>query len=842
MPAVGRDIPHDSARGHVTGTSVFLDDAPPLHGELACGAFGSPVAHGKITAIDLSAAERLPGVAALLTHRDVPGHNRFGPVLQDEWLLAEGEALYVGHPIVLIAAESRDALAAAFRAIKIEIEERPPILSIEQAMEAGEFIGPPRTIERGDVASALAGAAHTLSGEFHVGGQEHFYLESQAALAVPGEDRTIAVHSSTQHVAEVQAMVAETLGVPFNRVICTCRRMGGAFGGKETQAAQPAMMAALVAARTGRPARFVYSKTDDMRFTGKRHPFLGRYEVGFDGDGTIVALRTDLFSNGGCSADLSLAVMERALLHSDNAYFIPACRFTGRVCRTNLPSNTAFRGFGGPQGVAVIEHVIEEVARALDLDPLDVRRRNLYGVEDRNVAPYGQRIENNTLPRLLDTLRETADYDARRAAITEANQADDGYARGLALTPVKFGISFTRATLNQANALVNVYTDGTVQVSTGATEMGQGVNTKVRQLVADELGISYDDVILTVTSTEKTNNTSPTAASSGTDLNGSAAVVACRAIRGRMAVVAADLLADAAGGLSASPESVRLEDDKVFDARRPERSMTFRELVLVAYERRVSLGGARLLRHARRRLQPRDRARHAVPLLHERRGLLRGPGRPLHRRDEAHAGRRADGPRREHQPRPRPRPGHRRVRAGRRLGADGGARLLRPRPPAQQQPDDVQDPRRHRRARGVPCRSARQPRQRRLPAPQQGRRRAAAAARAGRVLCHARRDPAGRRRRVGPAPARDERAGADAPLRRPLARPPAGGDRPPGGGCRPGRRSPARPTTGRASPTRWTTSAAPSMWLRRRRCRGSSARAAFKPLPLRGRDRRAASG
>jgi xanthine dehydrogenase large subunit len=398
------------------------------------------------------------------------------------------------------------------------------------------------------------------------------------------------VHSSTQHPSEVQMMVAEVLGVAFNRVVCICRRMGGGFGGKETQAAQPAMMAALLAAHTRRPVRFVYSKDDDMRYTGKRHPFKAFYKVGFDDAGRIEAVDVRLYSNGGCSTDLSFAVLERAMLHLDNAYYLPNVRLLGRVCRTNLPSNTAFRGFGGPQGVATIENVIEEIAAKLGVDALDVRQVNTYGIDDRNVTPYGQLVRNNTLPELFATCRAESKYDERRAAIEEFNRSSATHLKGLAMSAVKFGISFTRRTMNQANALVNVYQDGSVIVSTGATEMGQGVYTRVRQIVADELGIGYAAVIVAPTSTDKNNNTSPTAASSGTDLNGAAAKDACQRIRARLTEVAAAMLARPQDGLPAEPERVRFEDGKVFDARAPERGVSFREVCCQAYELRVSLG------------------------------------------------------------------------------------------------------------------------------------------------------------------------------------------------------------------------------------------------------------
>ena len=432
-------------------------------------------------------------------------------------------------------------------------------------------------------------AEHTLHGTLHIGGQEHFYLESQVAIAHPGEDGAVTVHSSTQHPTEVQQIVAEALGVRFHKVVVVCKRMGGGFGGKETQAALPAAYAAIVAARTRRPARFAFSKDDDMRYTGKRHPFQARWRVGFTSAGRITALRVELFSNGGCTCDLSPSILERAMLHSDNAYWLPNVRITGRVCRTHLPSNTAFRGFGGPQGVASTENAIEAVAAHLGLDALDTRRLNLYGRTDRNVTPYGQVVQNNNLPDLVDQLRISSDYDARQADVARFNRTSRTHLRGLALTPVKFGISFTKKTLNQANALVNVYTDGTVQVSTGATEMGQGVNTRVRQIVADELGVGYDRVVVMATSTEKNANTSPTAASTGTDLNGAAAADACDQIRRRLADFAAPLLADPPAGLDKSPSHIRFVDGWVFDAREPTRRMRFAELCCHAYAERIDL-------------------------------------------------------------------------------------------------------------------------------------------------------------------------------------------------------------------------------------------------------------
>ena len=598
MGVVGTDIAHDSAAGHVSGESVFLDDVAPLAGELIAAVVPSPHAHARLLSIDVSAARAIPGVHAVLTAADVAHHNRFGPVFKDENLIvplftgddAAQAATFVGQPLAIIAAENAAALDAARRAVTFEMEVLSPIFTIDEAIAAESYIGKPRHMARGDVDAGFAEADEVIEGTFDVGGQEHFYLESMICIAVPGEARTMVVHSSTQHPSEVQAMVAEVLHVPFNHVTAICRRMGGGFGGKETQAATPAMMAALLARTTNRPVRFAYSKDDDMRFTGKRHPFKIGYRAGFTRDGRLTAVDLQLFSNGGCSADLSFAVLERSMLHSDNTFYLPNVRIVGRVCKTNLPSNTAFRGFGGPQGIAGIENVIEHVALTLGKDPLDVRRANLYGVDERNVTQYGQVVRNNVLAPLFDTLRREADYDRRRADVTKFNRLSRTHLRGLALSGVKFGISFTRRTLNQANALVNIYVDGSVMVSTGATEMGQGVYTRVRQIVADELGIPYDRVIVGATSTDKNNNTSPTAASTGTDLNGAAAADACRKLRERLTSVAASMFASPASGIAAEPARVSFADGRVYDERTPERSLAFGEVVARAYEDRVSLG------------------------------------------------------------------------------------------------------------------------------------------------------------------------------------------------------------------------------------------------------------
>ena len=589
-PWVGKTIPHDSAQGHVTGTAPYLDDLPRRNDELYVGFVGSPIASGSFRVNNLETVRAMEDVVAVVTATEIGPHNLFGPLFRDEPFLADQKVLYVGQPIVLIAAETSVALAAARAAINIDAKPSTPILTIEDAIERQQFIGLCRKIERGDVATAFRNSKHTLSGEFRSGGQEQFYLESQAAMAIPGEQGQLTVYSSTQNTTEIQAVVAEVLGLQMHQVVCICKRMGGAFGGKETQAAIPALMVAWVAQHTRRAARIIYDKDTDMAVTGKRHPYVVRWRVAFETDGTITGLQCHYWSDGGATADLSTSIMERTLLHAENAYWIPHIEVVGQVCRTNFPPNTAFRGFGGPQAIGAIENVIERIAEHLNLDSVEVRSRNLYGIDCHNVTPYGQVFTGNHLPEIFRHLVTTSNYHQRRREITQRNQDDRLVLRGLALTPVKFGISFTSKFLNQGNALVNVYEDGSIQVSTGGTEMGQGLNTKIRQLVADEFGVSYQDVLVMPTSTEKNNNTSPTAASAGTDLNGAAAVDACRAIRERLAHFAATLFACPENGLIPSPTHVEFAQGRVSDLRQPGEGMKFGDLTRLARRERVDLG------------------------------------------------------------------------------------------------------------------------------------------------------------------------------------------------------------------------------------------------------------
>lgn len=593
-------IPHDSSWGHVTGKSVFLDDRPPLANELHVGVVGSPVAKGRIVSIDTREAEAMPEVAGVYTAKDLH-HNIWGTIIQDQPLLAFDQVSFVGEPVVIVAAETREALRLAKKKVRIEVDAEPPVLTIAEARAREDFIAVERTIARGDVDGILATAPHVLKGTFCNKGQDHFYLESHAAIVYPGENGQLEVHASSQHPTETQHLVAEAVGLKQHQVICIVKRMGGGFGGKESQAAPFAAYAALVAQRLQRPARLILSKDDDMMMTGKRHPFETDYQVAFDDQGQVLAAEILLFSDGGAFADLSTSVLERAMLHSDNAYYLPAARIKGRICRTNTPPNTAFRGFGGPQGVAVIEHIMEDIAIYLKKDAYDVRRLNCYQGE-RNTAPYGQLIENNVLPQLFDELCENADYRARREAIEAFNASSRTQTKGLAMTAVKFGIAFTTRFLNQGNALVNIHQDGTIQVSTGATEMGQGVNTKIRQIVADSFTIDPEQVIVMDTSTARNHNTSPTAASSGTDINGAAAVLACEQLLIRLKNCVAyhfahldrDLTEEieiSTRSLSPEAEHIGLKDGVFYHTQNSALTLSFAEAVNLTYLNRISLSG-----------------------------------------------------------------------------------------------------------------------------------------------------------------------------------------------------------------------------------------------------------
>jgi xanthine dehydrogenase large subunit len=577
--AVHAAVRHDSAIAHVTGAACYLDDVPTVPGTLEAALVLSPHAHARIRSVDLSACLAASGVVAAVTAADIPGRNDIAPIRSGEPALAADIVEYEGQPVAAIAAATLDQARAAAKLAAIDYEALPAVLTIEEAIAHDSYVSPPQLMLRGDVEDALAGAPHRLSGELRCGGQDHFYLEGQIALATPGETTDMHVWSSTQHPTEVQHGVAHLLGLPFNAVTVEVRRMGGAFGGKESQATIIAGIAALLAWKARQPVKLRLSRDDDMRATGKRHPFLIRYDVGFDTQGHILALDLTLAANGGNVADHTPAVLTRALCHADNCYFLPNVRFRGLPCKTNTVSNTAFRGYGGPQAMLAIETIIEEIARRLGLPVYTVRRRNFYGIGRNDVTPYGMRVEDNLIERLVDELDHAVGLAAWRREIVNFNHISPVVKKGLATMPVKFGISFNRPALNQAGALVHVYTDGSVVLNHGGTEMGQGLFIKVAQVVAEAFAIDLDHIRVSATSTAKVPNTSPTAASSGSDLNGMAALNACREIKTRMSEVAADHFGVPAGEI-------------VFDSNRiyaGNRSLSFAELAALSWEKRVSL-------------------------------------------------------------------------------------------------------------------------------------------------------------------------------------------------------------------------------------------------------------
>ena len=530
----GLSIAHESAALHVSGQARYADDIPLPANTLHAALGQSRVAHGRIVSMDLSAVRAAAGVVAVLTAADIPGENNYGPILKDDPIFAFDEVQCVGQPLFAVIATSVEAARRAALLGKIEIEELPAILGIREALAQQSFVLPTRTMERGDPQAALANAQHKLSGSFSLGGQEHFYLEGNIAVALPQDDGSLIIHSSTQHPTEVQHIVAHALGVHANEVTLQCRRMGGGFGGKESQPALFAAVTAIAAKKLRRPVKLRLDRDADIIMTGKRHDFEMDYTVGFDISGRIQGLDVMLASRCGYSADLSAPVNDRAMFHADNCYYLENVRIVSHRCKTHTVSNTAFRGFGGPQGMMLIETVIDVIARHLQLDPLAVRRRNFYGIQERNITHYQMPVEDNIIDSLVSQLEQSSDYQARKAAIAEANAVSPIIKRGIALTPVKFGISFTATHFNQAGALVHVYTDGSVLLNHGGLEMGQGLHTKVAQIVADEFGLPLSAVKLSGTDTAKVPNTSATAASSGTDLNGKAAQAACITIRERM--------------------------------------------------------------------------------------------------------------------------------------------------------------------------------------------------------------------------------------------------------------------------------------------------------------------
>jgi xanthine dehydrogenase large subunit len=577
LRVVGVPTAHDSAARHVSGTAVYIDDLREPEGTLHLAPGRAPAARGRILRVDLDAVRKVPGVVAVLTAADIPGRNDVSPVMGDDPMFAADTIEFHGQVVFAVVAETRDIARRAARLGKIEVADERPLVSVDDALEADCHILPDYAFAKGDAAAELAASPRRLAGTLRIGGQEHFYLEGQVSLAIPGEDDML-VHASTQHPSELQHIVAHMLGLPNAAVTVEVRRMGGAFGGKESQAAQWAALAALAARVTGRPCKFRLDRDDDMSLTGKRHDFRADYDVGFDDDGRLTAVDMTLASRCGYSADLSGAINDRAMFHADNAYHLPSARIVTKRMKTNTVSNTAFRGFGGPQGMIAIERVLDDIAWTLGLDPLDVRKANLYG-PGRDMTPYGMQVTDNIAPELIEALEASSDYRARRAAIAAFNGQSRYLKRGIALMPIKFGISFTTTFLNQAGALVHVYQDGSVHLNHGGTEMGQGLFVKVAQVVAEEFGIDLDKVRITPTTTAKVPNTSATAASSGTDLNGMAARAAAAAIKGRLADFAAETY-------EVPADRIKFLDNEVLIGNR---AIPFPDLVKQAYFGRVSL-------------------------------------------------------------------------------------------------------------------------------------------------------------------------------------------------------------------------------------------------------------
>ena len=576
---VGKSVKHESADKHVSGEAVYVDDRLEFPNQLHVYARQSDRAHARIVSIDTRPCYKFPGVAIAITKDDVPGQLDIGPVVAGDPLLADGKVEYVGQVVLAVAADSLETARKAAMAAIVEYEDLEPVLDVVEALRKKHFVLDSHTHRIGDSASQLASAPRRLQGSLHIGGQEHFYLETQISSVMPSEDGGMLVYTSTQNPTEVQKLVAEVLGVPMNKIVIDMRRMGGGFGGKETQAAGPACLCAVIAHLTGRPTKMRLPRMEDMSMTGKRHPFYVEYDVGFDDDGLLHGIEMDLAGNCGYSPDLSGSIVDRAMFHSDNAYFLGNATINGHRCKTNTASNTAYRGFGGPQGMVAIEEVMDAVARHLGKDPLEVRKTNYYGKTERNVTHYHQTVEHNVIHEMTAELEESCEYAKRREEIRAFNAQSPVLKKGLAMTPVKFGISFTATFLNQAGALIHVYTDGSIHLNHGGTEMGQGLNTKVAQIVAEVFQVDIARIQITATNTDKVPNTSPTAASSGADLNGMAAKNAAETIKQRLV----DFLVRE---YRVTPEDVEFRNGQV---RVRDLFLSFEEVIQKAYFGQVSL-------------------------------------------------------------------------------------------------------------------------------------------------------------------------------------------------------------------------------------------------------------
>lgn len=576
----GLPTKHESAIGHVTGDARYVDDRVEPADTLFAAVIRSTIANGRITSLNLSEVKAYPGVVSVLTIDDVPGHTDLGPVFPGDPILSSNEIKFMGQSIAVVAATSETAARKAAVLAEIEYDSAPVLLDTRKALAEEIFVRPSHSMIKGDVVAAMAAATYVFESQQEVGGQEHFYLEGQVSLAIPQEEGGMLIYTSSQHPSEVQKLIAEVLDIPFNQVTVDMRRMGGGFGGKESQAAPWACLAALIASKTGRATKLRLPRKDDMVMTGKRHAFSNRYKIGVNEQGQILAAEIEVVGNCGNSPDLSDAIVDRAMFHADNAYYLPDALIDGHRCFSNQVSHTAFRGFGGPQGMMIIEKAMDDIARKLAKDPLEIRKLNLYSKTDRNVTPYHQTVEFNCLPELIDELESSSDYWQRREEIKQWNQSSPVLKRGLALTPVKFGISFTIQHLNQAGSLIHIYTDGSLQVNHGGSEMGQGLHTKVAQIVAETFAIDVDNIKVTSTRTDKVPNTSPTAASSGTDLNGKAAENAALTLKQRLT----DFLA---AEKSVAVNKIVFASNRVYWSATD--SMSFTELVQAAYMGRISL-------------------------------------------------------------------------------------------------------------------------------------------------------------------------------------------------------------------------------------------------------------
>jgi xanthine dehydrogenase large subunit len=577
--AVGEPLPHDSAHLHVSGSAAYTDDLPEPRDLLHVAVGMSSKAHANVRSLNLDRVASSSGVVATFVAGEIPGENHWGSIIEDEPILASGKVEYAGQAIFAVAAVTVDEARKAALLATVDYEELDAILDPLTAVEKKSFVLPTETITRGDPETALAESPHRLQRRLSLGGQDHFYLEGHIAMAIPEEDGNLLVYSSTQHPDEVQHLVAEVTGRSSKDVVCICRRMGGAFGGKESQAALIACIAALMAVKTGRACKLRLDRDDDMIMTGKRHDFVIDYDVGFDDDGLIRGIDFMFASRCGISADLSGPVNDRTMFHCDNAYFLENVHIESHRCKTNTVSNTAFRGFGGPQGMHAIEYAIDDIARTLNKDPLEIRRLNFYGIGERDTTQYEQKVDDNIIHDVVDKLVADSDYQERRDSIRAFNASSTVLKRGIALTPVKFGISFTATHLNQAGALVHVYKDGTAHLNHGGTEMGQGLFIKVAQIVADELGVSVDKIRVNASDTSKVPNASATAASSGSDINGKAAQFAAAKIRGRLTEFTARHFS--------VPEATIDFHDNVVTA--GDNTLSFAELVQLAWLDRVSM-------------------------------------------------------------------------------------------------------------------------------------------------------------------------------------------------------------------------------------------------------------